>query len=222
MATSKLKKNIGFWGVFSIATGTTISGGFFLLPGLAAVEAGSSIVLAYLIAVIPLIPALLSQIELATALPRAGGIYFFIDRTLGPYFGTVGGLGTWLALVLKVAFSLIGIGAYLQIFLPSIEIVPIAIGLAILLGAINLFGSKKSSAFQIILFICLITILTYFIITGVPNISLSNFSTVWDIEMLTLFSTAGFVFMSYIGITKVISLAEEIEKAEKNLPWGVI
>ena len=46
-----------------------------------------------------------SIVELATAMPRAGGVYYFIDRSLGPLVGTIGGLGTWLALLLKIAFA---------------------------------------------------------------------------------------------------------------------
>ncbi len=125
--TKSLKKELKLLDVYAIATGTTLSGGLFLLPGLAAIQAGQAMVLAYVIAAIPLIPAIFSIIELATAMPRAGGMYYFLDRTLGPAFGTIGGLGTWLALLLKVAFALIGIGAYLDLFLPNIPIIPIAI-----------------------------------------------------------------------------------------------
>lgn len=67
---------------------------FFLMPGLAAEQVGSAIVLAYLLAAIPLIPAMFSIVELATAMPRAGGVYYFLDRTFGPLVGTIGGLGT--------------------------------------------------------------------------------------------------------------------------------
>ena len=40
--------------------------------------------------------------------------------------GTIGGFGTWIALVLKSAFALIGIGAYLSLFLPDVNLVPIS------------------------------------------------------------------------------------------------
>lgn len=56
----KLKKELGLIDVYAIATGTTLSGGFFLLPGLAATVAGPAIVLAYLLAIVPLVPAMFS------------------------------------------------------------------------------------------------------------------------------------------------------------------
>ena len=113
-----LKKELDLFHVYAIATGTTLSAGFFLLPGLAALEAGPAVPLVYLIAVIPLVPAMFSIIELATAMPRAGGVYYFLDRTMGPMVGTVGGFGKWSAMVLKVAFALIGMGAYIKLFFP--------------------------------------------------------------------------------------------------------
>ena len=100
-------------------------------------------------------------------MPRAGGMYYFLDRTLGPAFGTIGGLGTWLALLLKVAFALIGIGAYLDLFFPNIPIIPIAIAISILIGIVNLFGSKKSGSFQIFLVIGLLILLIFYSIGGI-------------------------------------------------------
>ena len=83
------------------------SPGFFLLPGIATQHAGPAVTLAYLLAGLMIVPALLSVAELSAAMPRAGGTYYYLDRTLGPLVGTVGGMGTWLTLVLKSAFALI-------------------------------------------------------------------------------------------------------------------
>ncbi len=104
---NKLKKELNVLDIFVLATGTTLSAGFFLLPGIAASQAGPAIVIAYVITAIPLIPAAFSIVELTTAMPRAGGIYYFLDRSMGPLLGTIGGIGTWLALILKVSFALI-------------------------------------------------------------------------------------------------------------------
>ncbi|MDA0841710.1 MAG: amino acid permease [Planctomycetota bacterium] len=80
----RLKKELGLLGVYAVATGATLGSGFFLLPGLAFKEAGPAIVLSYVLAAIPLVPAMFSMIELATAMPRAGGAYFFLTGAWGP------------------------------------------------------------------------------------------------------------------------------------------
>lgn len=218
----KLKKEIGLFGVYAIATGATLSAGFFLLPGLAAVEAGPAIVLAYLIAAIPLVPATFSIIELATAMPRAGGVYYFLDRSLGPWMGTMGGIGTWLALVLKVSFALVGMGAYIALYVPSLPIMPVAVGIAIALGALNLLGAEKSGDFQVILVVGLLAILGVFLAGGVPQIDLARLMPMFEVGTETILSTAGLVYISYVGVTKVASLSEEVEDPERNLPLGII
>lgn len=217
----RLSKQFRLFDVYAVATGATLSSGFFLLPGLAAVEIGPAIVLAYLVAAIPLIPAMLCIVELATAMPRAGGVYYFLDRTLGPMAGTVGGIGTWLALILKVAFALVGMGAYLQLFFPDLEIRPIACGLAILLGVLNASGAKNSGSFQIFLVFGLLALLGYFIGGGLPKLNLTNFVGIYDVGAQSLLATAGLVYISYVGVTNAASLSEEVADPERNLPLGI-
>ena len=217
----KLKKELKLLDVYAIATGTTLSSGFFLLPGLAAAVAGPAIVLAYMLAIVPLIPAMFSVVELSTAMPRAGGVYFFLDRTLGPMFGTIGGLGTWFALILKVCFALIGMGAYIALFIPSLSIIPVAVTLAIMIGLLNLFSVKGSGKLQVVLVLILLAILALFLGGGGPDISLSNFKGFFDSGFDAIFSATGLVYISYVGITKVASLSEEVKDPEKNLPLGI-
>ena len=220
--TAKLKREIGLLGVYAIATGTTLSAGFFLLPGLAAEQAGAAIVLAYIVAATPLVPAMFSIIELATAMPRAGGVYYFLDRSLGPWMGTLGGIGTWLALVLKVSFALVGMGAYIALYVPELPMTPVAVAIAVGLGILNLLGAQKSGGFQMALVLGLLMILGVFIGGGVPNIEQARLTAIFEADVQTILSTAGLVYISYVGVTTVASLSEEVKHPERNLPLGLI
>jgi basic amino acid/polyamine antiporter, APA family len=220
-ANKKLKKELRLLDVYAIATGTTLSAGFFLLPGIAAQQAGEGMVLAYFIAALALIPAMFSIIELSTAMPRSGGVYYFLDRSLGPFFGTIGGIGTYLVLILKVAFSLIGMGVYIAIFFPTIPIIPLAIILALILGALNFAGSKKSGSVQIIMLGMLLILLAIFIVSGLSNSTTISYTKIFSSDFKSLIGTAGLVYISYAGITKVTSLSEEIHNPEKNIPLGL-
>ena len=219
--TKPLRKELGLLDVYAISTGATLSAGFFLLPGIAAQTAGPGIVLAYLLAALPMIPAMFSVVELATAMPRAGGVYYFLDRSLGPMMGMVGGLGTWLALILKVAFALVGMGAYLGIFFGRLPITPVAIGLALLLGLLNLYGAKKSGNLQIFLVTGLLAALGWLIGGGLPEIQMDHFDGLLDAGTSAILSTAGFVYISYVGVTKVASLSEEVKDPEYTLPRAI-
>lgn len=217
----KLKKDLNLLDVYVIATGATISGGFFLIPGLAAAELGSTFILAYLLSAFLLIPSVMSKIELATAMPRAGGVYYFLDRSLGPGIGTIGGIGVWLVLILKVSFALVGIGAYLSLFVSNYNITALALTIAIVLGIINYFGAKKSSRLQVVLVSILLVVIIGFIISSISFVNTENYRNIFDFEFVELMSTTGLVFISYVGVTKVASISEEIKNPERNIPLGI-
>jgi len=230
-APKRLRKELGLFDVYAISTGAMFSSGFFLLPGLAAAKTGPSVALAYLVAGLFILPAMFSVAELATAMPRAGGAYYFLDRALGPLVGTVGGLGTWLALVLKSAFALVGMGAYLGIYF-DVPIKPLAIGLTIAFMLINIVGAKETSGLQRALVTVLVAIMAFFIVQGLVFVSTDvvgsgsaareRFSPFLAFGFQGFMATVGFVFVSYAGLTKVASVAEEIRNPDRNIPLGMV
>ncbi|MEP1307451.1 MAG: amino acid permease [Balneola sp.] len=228
MKHEKLKKELGLWDVYAIATGAMFSSGFFLLPGLAAAETGPSVFLAYLVSGLIVLPTMFSVAELATAMPKAGGTYYIIDRSLGPIIGTIGGYGSWLALVLKSAFALIGMGAYLAIYF-DISIVPVAIVLTLVFGALNIFGAKETTTLQKILVATLISIMIFYILQGVfavlsldfVEVTYQQFTPLFTNGAGGFFATVGMVFVSYAGLTKVASIAEEVKNPDRNIPYGM-
>jgi len=225
----RLKKELGLFDVFAVSTGAMFSSGFFLLPGLAAAQAGPSVALAYLIAGVLILPAMFSAGELATALPRAGGAYYFLDRSLGPLAGTIGGLGTYFALTLKTAFALIGIGAYAAFFV-DLPIKAVAIALTLVFVVINIVGAKETTTLQRILVSILLVVLAFFTIQGLmyvgwdqpASLTLERQTPFLRFGLDGLLSTVGFVFVSYAGLTKVASIAEEVKNPDRNIPLGMM
>ena len=225
----RLKKELGLFDVFAVSTGAMFSSGFFLLPGLAAAQAGPSVALAYMIAGVLILPAMFSAGELATALPRAGGAYYFLDRSLGPLAGTIGGLGTYFALTLKTAFALIGIGAYAAFFV-DLPIKAVAIALTLVFVVINIVGAKETTTLQRILVSILLVVLAFFTIQGLmyvgwdqpASLTLERQTPFLRFGLDGLLSTVGFVFVSYAGLTKVASIAEEVKNPDRNIPLGMM
>jgi len=228
MKTEKLKKQLKLYDIFAISTGAMFSSGFFLLPGIAAAETGASVYLAYLVSGILIVPAMLSVAELSTAMPKAGGAYYFLDRSLGPLVGTIGGLGSWIALMFKSSFALIGMGAYLSLYV-DVSFTVLAIVLTIVFGVLNIFGAKETTALQRILVTVLVVIMAVFVIQGLTVLSGLNFieqpedyKSFFRNDLHGFISTVGLVFVSYAGLTKVTSVAEEVQNPDKSIPLGMM
>jgi amino acid transporter len=227
-----LKRDLGLLGIFCIASGAMISSGLFVLPGIAYSKAGPAIILAYGIASLLVLPAILAKAELSTAMPKAGGTYFFIDRAMGPLMGTIGGFAAWFSLAFKSAFALVGIGifAYLinPIFNDELYTKIIAVIFCIIFAIINMRGVKHSEKTQIFLVLGLLLLLIVYIIVGLFFINTSNFDNFVPYGEWSIFSTAGLILVSYGGLTKVCSVAEECKNPGRNIPlgmflsWGII
>jgi basic amino acid/polyamine antiporter, APA family len=222
---TKLAKKLGFLEIFAIGSGAMISSGLFILVSVGYRSAGPGIIIAYLLAGLLFVPAVLSVIELATAMPKAGGAYFFIDRSMGPLLGTVGGTASWLSLTLKTGFAVVGIGALTSYLFPTlgpIYVKLIQVSLCMFFIGLNIIGVKEASRFQVILVIGLFTILGYFVFTGVPHIRTSHYQDFLPFGHLAVLATAGMLYTSFIGLTTVPSAAEETTNPVRNIPWGML
>jgi len=228
MSRKKLKKQLRLFDIFAISTGAMFSSGFFLLPGIAAAETGPSVYLAYLASGLLIVPAMLSVAELSTAMPKAGGAYYFLDRSLGPLVGTVGGLGSWIALMFKSAFALLGMGAYLALYI-DVDFTLLALLLTLVFGFLNVFGAKETTFLQRLLVSTLIVIMAIFLIQGLSAVAgfkelqeSDDYLDFFRNDLHGFVSTIGLVIVSYMGLTKVASVAEEVENPDRNIPLGMI
>jgi mannitol/fructose-specific phosphotransferase system IIA component (Ntr-type) len=67
----------------------------------------------------------------------------------------------------------------------------------------------------------LLLILLAFIGKGIPEINSVHFEGFFDKGTVSIISTAGLVYISYVGVTNIASVAEEVQNPERNLPLGV-
>jgi amino acid transporter len=223
--TSRLRRELGVLDTFCIASGAMISSGLFILPGLAFAKAGPAVLISYGIASLLVIPALLSKAELATAMPKAGGTYFFIDRSMGPMMGTIGGFAAWFSLAFKSAFALVGIGVFAVLLNPGfteMQMKLIAVFFCIIFTIINIRGVKHTGKTQIALVAGLLSLLVFYIVAGVFFVQPSNFDNFVPHGTWSIFSTAGLIFVSFGGLTKVCSVAEECKKPGRTIPLGML
>lgn len=220
---TNLVRTLSLPSAIAISVGGMLSG-IFVLPGVAFGITGPSVSLAFLVAGICIIPAVLSKAELATAMPKSGGTYVYIDRAFGPLFGVVSGIGIWLSLLLKSAFSLVGLSAYLYVLveLDSLYTTIVAIVSLLLVLVLNLFGVKKVGNAQLAIVGVSVSSLVVLIALGFNSVSVVPPTEFLSGGTLGFFGGVAFLYISYAGVTKIAAIAGEISQPEKNLPRTMI
>ncbi|MEF8936442.1 MAG: APC family permease [Halovenus sp.] len=224
MPESDLERSLGLYSTMMISMGAMIGSGIFVLPALGYKKAGPAVVFAYVLAALVVLPAALSKAEMSTAMPESGGTYLYIDRALGPLFGTIAGIGAWFSLVFKSSFALVGLGAYLLLFAPisqgQIEFV--ALGLGVLVVVLNISGTELSGRVQAIIVSLVIAGLTAYTANAGFIGDTSRFTPLASDGTGGVITAAAFVFVSYAGVTKIASVAEEVKDPGKNLPRAML
>jgi len=234
-----LHRKLGMWQVFCIASGAMISSGLFVLPGQAFRISGPAVVLAYALAALMVVPALLSKAELATAMPRSGGSYFFIERSMGALPGMLAGLANWLSIALKAAFAMIGIGAFARLLWPEAQLTEgqwewlikaVAIGSCVVFTVLNTLSVKIAAWTQVAMVAGLLAVLGVFVAGGVSSVRQHpNFDAFLAAGWPNVLATSALVFVSFGGLTKAASVAEEVRRPSRRniagamfLAWGVV
>jgi len=205
-----------------------VGAGIFVLPGVAANAAGPvvSFVAGGLIAMVNA----LSVSELGTAMPRAGGGYYYINRSLGP-IGSIAGTGDWMGLAFASALYCIGFGQYLAVSVPLPEVAflnPIrmcALLAGVVFVGIDFIGARETGGIRTVIVFVLLSILTAFSVAG----SLSfDYATLAGDGGLAPFGTGAIlpatalVFASFLGYARIATVAEELKNPGRNLPVAVI
>ena len=217
----ELERDLGLPSVLAISIGAMIGSGIFILPALALDIAGPAVILAYALAGILVVPAALSKSEMATAMPEAGGTYIYIERGMGPLLGTIAGIGTWFSLSFKGALALVGGVPYL-LLLFDLPAEPVALGLAAVLILINIVGAKQTGRLQVGIVVVMLAALGWFAAGSAPNVQSANYANFFADGIGGLLAATGLVFVSYAGVTKVASVAEEVEDPGRNIPIGIL
>ena len=228
----KLQRELNLLDVFCMASGSMISSGLFILPALAYLKCGASVILVYIIASVLVLPATFAQSELATAMPKSGGSYFYVERSLGSAFGLFTGLANWFSIAMKSAFALVGMAVFIDILIKSTTNSAIDAQLLMKITStvcclffitLNILSVKHAAKLQNYLVIVLFITLAFFVFAGVGSLEITQFSPFFRAgnSTWTFIGAIGMVFVSFGGLTKITSVSEEIKNPPRNIPLGM-
>ncbi len=218
----ELARDLGFLEAYTIGVGTMIGAGIFVLPGIVAENAGPAGMISFVIGGIVSLLTALSLSELATGMPKAGGSYYYVNRSMGSFFGSVVGWSMWGGLMFATAFYMLGFGQYLTFFYGNIPVAGSALFMAALLIGINYQGVKEVGSLQNLIVVLLIGFILVFLAFGVFNIDWDVFKPFNPNGWGAVTATAATVYVTFIGFEVIATSAEEIKDPGKNLPLSMI
>lgn len=216
-----LVREMGLFNALAIGLGTMLGAGIFVLSGTAAQEAGPAAAVSFALAGLICLPISMTVSELVTAMPQEGGSYYLISRTLGAVAAAVVGPANWLGLMFATGFYLIGFAEYVADFVPVPSWMS-ELGAGLIFVFLNYRGAKLTGTAQTVIVAILVAILSIFAGLGFFNIESELHEPFAPYGWGAAFSTVGLIIVSFTGFEKVSTVAEEIKKPGRNLPWAII
>jgi APA family basic amino acid/polyamine antiporter len=233
---SILSRQFGLWTAVAVLVGQVIAVGIFLTPAGMAKSVGSP----FWLLVIWLLMGLMAMCgalcygELASRFPEAGGSYVYLRESFGKPLAFLYG---WMVLLVLdpglTAIFAVGLTSYVDYLVPLSPFGKqiFAILTIVIVGILNIFGTKLSG--NVLKFLTILKIATLFFIVVYGFLGgfgdWNNFKPFFALPQDTFGAIiGGFVgaFFAFAGWWEVSRIAGEIKNPEKNLPkalaFGVI
>ena len=232
MEKKQLQKNLGAAAALSTVVGMVIGGGVFFKPQAVYEITGGGPglgMIAWVLAGIMTITAGLTAAEVSAAIPKTGGMMVYIEEIYGKKLGFLTG---WMQSVLYFPATIAAIsvmfGQQAAILLGNESLViPMTVGVILLIGVLNTFGSKTSGAIQTVSTVCklipLVLIIVFGFIKGGGNnpivqpLVAEGISPTGVIGQLLVA-----ILFAYDGWINVGAIAGEMKNPGKDLPKAIV
>ena len=164
-----------------------------------------------------------SYTELACAIPRAGGVFDYADRALGPGWGFIGGMAQNVEFIFAPPAIAFAIGAYFNNF-PFLHDVPIlltAVVAYVVFTGLNILGVKAAATFELLITVLAVIELLIFAGVTLPAFEFENLSrNALPNGYGGAFAAIPFAIWFYLAIEGVANVAEETVNPQRNVLIG--
>lgn len=228
MADEKLKRSVNFVEAVSIVIGGVIGSGIFLKPGIVFNNAGSMGmgILAWIVGGIITLASALTIAEIASAIPKTGGLYAYLEDLYGDVWGfLLGWVQTVISYPASGAALAIAFSTFATFFIPltGLQQKILAVGILLFVIVMNIFATKFGGIIQTIATVGKLIPILAIIVVGILQGGVSQ----WGFERITT-TGAGFgaailgTLWAYDGWISVTNMAEELKNPIRDLPRSIV
>ncbi len=218
----KLERPIHLIGGIALVIGGVIGMGIYALIAAVGAYAGSTLWLAFILAITVSVIGVAPLIQLSSAMPRAGGGYLYVSRLINPATGTVASYMAILGGSSSTAMVAYGLSGYIAPYLPwnvSVHVLAVIVPLVVL--ALLFFGLRLATWVQVIMTAQLLVALLYYGFAGTlatPIDFASNMPQgIGGLVMATILC-----YSVCMGFQVIAEMGEEMVNARRNIPLSLL
>jgi len=222
-----LKRELGIADVAINVINIAIASGIFLLPALIAGILGNASIVAYAVCGFMFLLVALCYAEVSSRITTSGGMYAYIEKAFGPFWGFLANTLFWFGTGAFVAAALInGIADMLSIPFPVLNqsFYRGLLFLVIFVAAAysNIIGTKQGM--MVIKFITLIKILPLILILVAGLVQLNTANLTWQgFPSVDKLGTASLIlFFAFAGGETALNVSGEMKNPNRTAPLGLI
>ena len=217
----KLSRTLTPLMLWGLGVGYVISGMYFGWN--LGLEKGGTmgLAIATLLIIILYITFTFSYAELASALPQAGGGFDYTRRAFGDIWGFLAGMAQNIEFIFAPPAIAFAIGAYFNLFFPSIPSLVIAIVSYIIFTLLNIRGVKISALFELGITLFAVGELLLFAGITLPHFSKEAFfENSLPNGISGIFAALPFAIWFFLGLEGVANVAEETINPQRTIIRG--
>jgi amino acid transporter len=235
----ELQRTIGLFQLTLFGVGATIGTGIFIVLSQAVPVAGPAVIWSFVIAGTVAGLTAICYAELASAVPVSGSSYSYAYATMGEGVAMVVAACLLLEYGVSAAAVAVGWSQYLNVLLDNVFgfTIPDAISqapeqggvfnlpaviLVVLCTSLLIRGASESAKVNTVMVLTKIGVLILFIVLGLEGWNADHFHHFAPFGTSGIWSAAGIIFFSYIGLDAVSTAGEEVHNPRRTMPLAIL
>lgn len=220
-ASSKLKASASLTHVVTLGAGSAIGVSIFSILAPAADLAGPGLLIAMVLAVIPMVAFALIYAFLGSTIPTSGASFLWPSRYIHPF---VGFIISWLRIVGSVAVMTVVSMVLLQYLSPVFDI-PLKLGMFVIITivfVVNLLGIFTSGWVQNALFVLLFVVFGIYVAFALPKVDMANFDPFLPHGWSGVFAAVPLLVSLFLSIESATDVSGEIKNVRSVIAKGLL
>lgn len=217
---SEFKPKISFIDVVGLGVGASVGVSIFSVMAPVAQIAGSGMMLALLIAAIPMVFFAIVYSYMSSIYPRSGASYDWPTTFIHPY---VGFIVAWMRILGStgaiVVLALVMVNYISQMI--ELPVLPSMICIIVIFGIINLIGTQLASRLESILSIMKVLAFLAYAYVGWSAVQYINFQPLTGLGWGSIFASLPLLIGLYMGIETATEMGEEIRNGRNVIGKGI-